>query len=115
MTSCNAFAAPVDLSAEQIGAVEKAVKSTLKDPYSAVLSQMSGTTDGSAVFVCGLWNAKNSMGGYGGEFPYFGKFTTFDDGKTFSASFTLVKITESVSEALNLISLCRSYGIEFTQ
>lgn len=49
---------------------ERAVKSRLKDPYSAVFGQfyvldIAGTTN-----VCGYVNAKNSFGSYTGEKSY---------------------------------------------
>lgn len=56
-------------------AIRAAVGEKLKDPYSAVLSDMARRTVPNAKgvptdVVCGLVNAKNSFGGYVGPRPF---------------------------------------------
>lgn len=53
---------------------QEVVRSALKDPDSARFDQVRVYTRHKA--VCGLVNAKNSMGGYAG----FAQFILFDDG-----------------------------------
>lgn len=63
----------VELTTEQVAAVQAGVKDALKDPYSAVFgsAKASPQTDGK-LRVCGFVNAKNAMGGYVGNSPYVG-------------------------------------------
>lgn len=51
-----------------------AVRRTLKDPYSAVFSNVIAFRDKNsrAIHVCGLVNAKNSFGGYVGNRIFYG-------------------------------------------
>ncbi|RWG14530.1 MAG: hypothetical protein EOQ55_23820 [Mesorhizobium sp.] len=109
-----ARADPVDLTDDQVQAVEKAVKAVLKDPYSAVLSRPGAATTNLnlSLTVCGLWNAKNGFGGYGGQSAYMGQFWSHDQGKTYDpATFELIKIVEPGWEAQNLLSACQSQGV----
>lgn len=64
----------IDLSEEQSLAVERGLKGRLKDPYSASISAVVAGrgNDGSMVFVCGYYNARNSFGGYVGDTPFMG-------------------------------------------
>ena len=67
------------LTQEQIAEVHEAIRSTLKDPYSARFGEMMAgmlpATDGtSSVLVCGFVNAKNLYGAYVGEKAYLGVF-----------------------------------------
>jgi len=58
--------------------VEDVVKSSLKDPSSAIFGEIfeiEGTP-----YVCGYVNARNSYGGYVGEKIFFGVASKFDDG-----------------------------------
>lgn len=48
-----------------IAKAEKAVRAQLKDPYSAIFE--GATTYQNSAAVCGLFNAKNSYGGYVGD------------------------------------------------
>ena len=51
------------------GPAKNALKSTLNDPDSAKFSALSpGKSEGD---VCGFFNAKNRMGGYVGDTPFF--------------------------------------------
>lgn len=65
-----ALLAAITLSAcTDEGAAKDAVKGLLNDPESARFSQLnSGKEKGD---VCGLVNAKNRMGGYVGDTPFF--------------------------------------------
>jgi len=60
----------VSLTQEQQEAGVKAVKATLKDPYSAVFEELYGTTnypdEPKTYSVCGSVNAKNGYGAYNG-------------------------------------------------
>ncbi|TQI75338.1 hypothetical protein FHT98_3119 [Bosea sp. AK1] len=67
-----AYAAPKRTrasSAEQAILVA-ALKTELKDPYSAVLSNVRTYKSGVHIFTCGMVNAKNSFGGYTGAVPF---------------------------------------------
>ncbi len=61
------------LTSSERSAILEAVKSTLKDPYSAVISSVSAKKNagGTVIEVCGLINAKNSFGAYVGNRPFF--------------------------------------------
>lgn len=65
--------APASLSGGERATILEAVKSSLKDPYSAVISSVSAkkNTTGSVIEVCGLINAKNSYGAYVGNRPFY--------------------------------------------
>ena len=109
-----AVADPVDLTDDQVKAVEKAVKAVLKDPYSAVLSRPGAATTNLSLSltVCGLWNAKNGMGGYNGQSVYMGQFWSHDQGKTYDpASFELIKIVEPGYESKSLLATCQDQGV----
>ncbi|PZR92251.1 MAG: hypothetical protein DI537_13775 [Stutzerimonas stutzeri] len=56
-------------AAEQARLVE-AVKQHLKDPYSAVISDVRTYKTQMNIYACGLVNAKNSFGGYTGSVPF---------------------------------------------
>jgi hypothetical protein len=75
---CAAHAANTP-SAPQMQLIEKAVKSKLKDPYSAKLSNVLVAKNldpeiKGKLMACGLVNAKNSYGGYVGNKPFMGVF-----------------------------------------
>lgn len=67
--------APVtaSLTASERSIVLEAVKASLKDPYTAVISAVSAkkNASGSVIEVCGMINAKNSYGAYVGNRPFF--------------------------------------------
>lgn len=64
---------PAPLTASERSTILEAVKSSLKDPYSAVISSVSARKNekGTVIEVCGLINAKNSYGAYVGNRPFF--------------------------------------------
>lgn len=65
------IARPVTLTPAQIAAVERTVRANLKDPDSARFGALvAGSNNTGTIHVCGLVNAKNSYGGYGGMTMY---------------------------------------------
>lgn len=69
----SAFAQAADSShaatPEEVQAVTDALKSALKDPDSAKISDVRVSADGTT--ACGLVNAKNSFGGYSGNSVFY--------------------------------------------
>ncbi|SEE38756.1 hypothetical protein [Pseudomonas coleopterorum] len=61
----------VQLTEEQAESAKNSVRSSLKDPYSAVFDGLYGTTihpeNKKSVIACGYVNAKNGYGGYTGS------------------------------------------------
>ena len=64
---------PAQLSTGERETVLSALKSNLKDPYSAVISNVSArkSSNGEVFKVCGMVNAKNSYGAYTGSRPFY--------------------------------------------
>ncbi|MGD0563091.1 MAG: hypothetical protein ABSA66_08370 [Roseiarcus sp.] len=59
--------------------IERAVRGNLRDPDSAQFSGMrSARLPNGEVAVCGIVNAKNGFGGYGGDELYFAKIRGYD-------------------------------------
>ena len=68
---------PVSLSALQISAVQREVRSNLKDPESARFGAIAASRSESGKYaVCGFVNGRNSYGGYMGMQPYAGTLVT---------------------------------------
>lgn len=66
-----------DLSPEERAVVANSVKTDLIDPTSVLFkwATFEGTASASGMFYCGLFNAKNRMGGYVGFKPFNAKVT----------------------------------------
>ena len=65
---------PFTLTADHFPTIEAGVRSSLKDPASAMFGPQMGAArmaDGD-IIVCGTVNAKNSYGGYTGAKPFAG-------------------------------------------
>lgn len=68
--------AAVPLSSEQQSLVRNTIAGALKDPGSAVFGGYLARQDAqnpSIIHVCGMVNARNSYGGYSGDYPYYGR------------------------------------------
>lgn len=64
---------PVTMSAAQKAAVESAIRRSVKDPESLRFGMfVAGKSADGQVTVCGLFNAKNSFGGYVGNSAFMG-------------------------------------------
>lgn len=77
LSACATAAPPVatqaiELSADQVAAVQAGLRASLKDPDSARFGPMKASRAGDAIYVCGYVNAKNSYGGFTGMQSYFG-------------------------------------------
>ena len=70
-----------ELTPDQRTVIEQAVRLQLKDPESARFGDFTAGLSSEGVTVCGIVNAKNSLGGYTGGVRFFGvlKGTTFTD------------------------------------
>jgi hypothetical protein len=68
-----ADAYPAQLTTSERETVLNALKSGLKDPYSAVISDVAAkkSSNGAIFKVCGMINAKNSYGAYTGSRPFY--------------------------------------------
>ena len=75
---------PYTLSKDDITAIQKGIRISLKDPDSARFGRMvAGDEGGHTVAVCLMVNAKNSYGGYTGEKPFSGLLFTNKNPKIF--------------------------------
>jgi hypothetical protein len=64
---------PITLTPAMQQMVKRGVTESLKDPESARFGKMVAVKDSKGVItVCGMVNAKNSLGGYVGMSPYLG-------------------------------------------
>lgn len=61
---------PSVLTDQEVQVVQKAVQRSLRDPQSAQFGELSASSDGSMVLICGLVNARNAYGGYTGFQPF---------------------------------------------
>jgi hypothetical protein len=91
-------------------AVAQAVKSNLKDPYSAVMGPSSARgrirNGVRELVVCGYVNAKNSFGGYNGMQPYEGVYSMA------TQHFNIIAMgDESPNAGLMIASSCRAAGL----
>jgi hypothetical protein len=59
-------------------------------------------TGDQTVAVCGLVNAKNSFGGYGGDSPYIGELT--------SGKFTLQVFGDGETKMTQVLGRCSNFG-----
>lgn len=75
--------AAVRLRGDEQALFTNAVSQHLKDPYSAVFSNVVAFRDlnSRAVHVCGYVNAKNSFGGYAGNSIFYGMSSYGKDGR----------------------------------
>jgi hypothetical protein len=74
---------PYPLSAADRAVIEQGVRSSLKDPISAIFGSMADAREhkpGSLIEVCGYVNAKNSFGGYTGNAIFYGALADKKDG-----------------------------------
>lgn len=74
---CSNAAQSTRLSNADISMVKAGVKSLLKDPYSAQITNIVSKTNGGLVTICGMINAKNSFGAYAGADLFY--LSTFRD------------------------------------
>jgi hypothetical protein len=64
-----------ELGEAQMQAIEESVRDKLKDPNSAIISDIQTMPDkkiAGLIYVCGLVNAKNSFGGYTNKAVFLG-------------------------------------------
>lgn len=101
--------AAVQLTTKQIASVKRGLRESLKDPDSAKFGGMAAAegSDG-AIVVCGLVNAKNSYGGFGGTTPYNGLLfrRDVDDGV-----FAVTGFGGGKSATYAIVETCRRDGI----
>lgn len=91
-----------------INGVEQAVKSMLKDPDSAAFSLVKVYPDTGA--ACGMVNAKNSLGGYVGSWPFVfvpGKGATLPPDEAGSSASTAEQI-QALTARIEFIQLIAS-------
>jgi hypothetical protein len=94
----------VTLTAQERQLVSNGVRSTLKDPYSAVLGGMAAAKNSSGtITVCGTVNAKNSFGGYVGSNFYIGEIS--------SDAFALSTVAKDDDQRVAIFSECERRGI----
>lgn len=106
-------AAAVQLTAEQIGVVERTVRSLLKDQTNATFGKPSATTTSSgSIMVCGRYNAKSGFGGYSGQTAYMGRFDSADSGTKYLPAFDIITMPENQSETDDLLKLCANSGVD---
>lgn len=67
----------VKLGNADIAMVKSAVKTLLKDPYSAQITNIVASSNDGLITICGLVNAKNSFGAYAGADLFY--LPTFRD------------------------------------
>lgn len=104
---------PATLSAEQVKIVEDGIRSSLKDPNSAVFGSMKAAQSDKAgiMHVCGTVNAKNSFGGFSGQKPYIGVLGSLTtEGKTIGV-FNVISHGNTSSDAEVVMSMCKHYGV----
>jgi hypothetical protein len=95
---------PIELSAEQIAAIDFAVRVTLKNPDSGRFRDVRGSrSEMGTVTACGWINAKNDAGQYAGERPFIG---TFDSRSQF-------KLVNEMDRS-TLLDMCQSASIPLT-
>lgn len=99
-----------DLTPEEKAYVEKAVKSTLKDPDSAQFkhAKLVLSEDGVVDPYCGMVNAKNSFGGYSGYSVFFVGITNNKDGKR--VAIYIGPKEESDTAQQSIIEACAKQG-----
>jgi len=95
-----ASAAPRAATPKEISAIRSSLERKLKDAPSARFEAVLVENDN----VCGMVNAKNSMGGYAGYSPFFGMVTVDTTGKT-------VAYVLSVGEDEITRKMCADKGI----
>ena len=106
-----------DLSAAEKTALTPIISAGLKDPTSAqfkwmpvVISERNGATD-----YCGLVNAKNSYGGYGGFVRFYAQLLKDDKGQFTKAT---VRAVEQPGREINpldprwLNGICEQFGYQ---
>jgi hypothetical protein len=92
---------PIELSAEQVAAIDFAVRITLKHPDSGRFRDVRGSrSETGIVTACGWINAKDDSGRYAGERPFIG---TFDS----RSQFRLVNEMNTPT----LLEMCQSASI----
>ncbi|WP_139150920.1 hypothetical protein [Halofilum ochraceum] len=63
----------IELTDQQVKAIKAGVRDALVDPESARFGNMvAGAKNDGSIYVCGMVNAKNRMGGYSGATPFIG-------------------------------------------
>ncbi|MER9833399.1 hypothetical protein NKJ28_00280 [Mesorhizobium sp. M0145] len=105
---------PHSVNQAQEKAIQDGVKESLKDPDSAkfkgllAIKQVEG-----ADIACGLVNAKNSFGGYGGFTPFHGLLLTYKSkaGQTAGYGFFTVTIGGGTISAQSVYDWCVRDGI----
>jgi len=106
-------AAPVQLTADQIGVVERTVRSLLRDQTNASFGKPGATTTSAgSIMVCGRYNTKSGFGGYSGETAYMGRFDSADSGTKSLPAFDIITMPENQPETDDLLKLCANSGID---
>ena len=97
---------PYKLSAAESDAVKRGVRAVMKDPGSALFrSEFHAAQEASGlVTVCGFVNGKNAFGGYTGDKPFVGAFST-------PAAFQTLKIGGADIETKVVLDYCRAKAI----
>lgn len=94
------YAAPRELTAKEMAAVKRGMETRLKDAQSARFQNVLVNDE----VVCGLVNAKNSMGAYAGYELFFGMVMVDTEGKT-------VAIIMSIGDPGVTSHMCESKGL----
>ncbi len=106
-------AAQLQLTANQIGVVERTVRSLLKDQTNASFGKPGAiTTATGSIMVCGRYDAKSGFGGYSGETAYMGRFDSADNGTKYLPAFDIITMPENQSETDDLLKLCANSGVD---
>lgn len=98
------LAAQFDKPVSQRVVIESAIRERLKDPESARFPKV--VIEGGQ--VCGLVNAKNSLGGYTGNIPFAGWYSESEG----QGRFAVMRIGESEEDARWVYDHCFRLGLD---
>lgn len=100
---------PVPVDASATAAIHAEVASKLKDPASARFAGISaGVSRNGITTVCGLVNARNGFGAYGGDTPFTGFLLETRDGKP---SFLMIALGDSDAVRAAVTTTCADAGL----
>lgn len=102
---------PYKLTAAEMAMIEDGVRSSLKDPASAVFRDVVAAVDEKGrVTACGMVNAKNSYGAYGGFKPFMGAIA----GTPAKRAFLTASMGGASTETAVTLEMCRRDGMTLT-
>lgn len=76
----------------------------MRDPESARFRDVRAGRDDKSIFVCGLVNAKNGIGGYTGFTPFIGMMLS-------NGRFAVISIASGEAETMAVINICSGHGL----